>query len=226
VKKQSISFIPHPDRVLIKISQKDHEEIFYKWIERKDGTRVQLFKEEAEEGMDKKFSQNVSCGRVLAVGANIKNIFPSDIVILDYMVSNDNDNLVGFMNGERMMSLLVKTTYHTEDALPNFNMRKAYVAGDYDELSKVLGVVRKEKLIAFDPYVFVTKQSKVVKLNTFNAPVLKEGEIVDRKVLSAFEGSGYEEGDIIGLKEADLFFRTISGKEITVCYHKEILYKK
>ena len=229
MKKDLLIIEPHPLKVLVKTTQKDYEELFFKWIKRDDGTQVQLFTTMKEdEGFDARYKQNVSVGRIVAVGDKVKNIFPSDLAILDYMVSNDNDSFVGTVDGDRMVSLLAETTYHTEDALPSATLRKAYVKGDYDELSKILGVIRNDKLISFSPYIFLTKEeSKIVKLNTFALPNINtEGEIVERIVLSAFEGSGYKNGDRIAIKEEDLFFRTISGKEVAVCYFKEILYKK
>lgn len=228
MKKQKISIKPHPDKVLIKVSKKDHEELFFKWIKNAEGKKVQLFTDiEAGEGFDKKFMQNVSCGTIIAVGVNVKDIYPTDVAILDYMVSNDESCLVGVVNGDRIVALDACTTYHDRDAPPSITMRKAHVKGDYDELSKILGVVRQDRLVSFSPYIFLSKESNlIVKVNSAGIMYEEEEFIVDRTVLSAFAGSGYKAGDKVTVKESDLFFKKISGREISICYYKEILGKK
>lgn len=219
---------PHPDKVLIKTTQKDYEELFYKMIKRDDGSLVRLFTQiEHEEGYEARFQQNLSTGRVIAVGENVKGIFPSDLAILDYLVLNDQDSLVGIIGGDRTVSLLAHTTYHKEDALPSITMRKAHIKGDYDTMSKILGLLRHDKLISLDPYIFLTKEeSVIVKVNAMGIEYQEEQFIVERTVLAAFEGSGYKEGDKVLIKEPDLFFRRINGKEISVCFCKEILGKR
>lgn len=226
--KRKLNFEPHPLRVLIKCTKQSFEEIFYKWITRDDGTKVQLFSSvESQEGFDNRFTQNVSAGMIVAVGMAVENIFNSDIAILDYLVYNDNDALIGFVNGDRMVSLPAKTTYHDTDAPPSINMRKAYIKGDYDEVSKILGVIRNDKLLSFSPYVFLEhKENKIMKVNAFGLINEEVEYIAIREVLSAPESSGYKDGDKIFLKEEDLFFRNISGKMISVCFEKDILGKK
>lgn len=228
MKKNNIKFEPHPLKVLIKCTKESFDNIFYKWIKRDDGSTVQLFTSiESDEGFDNRFTQNVSCGTIVAVGTGVENILPSDTVIIDYMVYNSTDELIGFINGDRLVALDAKTTYHTEDAPPSINMRKAYVEGDFDEISKILGVVRNDKLIAFHPYVFLNHKSNVIQMVSAGGFLIEETEaIVTIEVLSASPDSGYKDGDKVFIKDDDLFFRAIGGKTISVCFEKEILGKR
>jgi hypothetical protein len=167
LQKDKIIIEPHPEKVLIKTSMQDYEALFYKWITRDDGSKVKLFTQiEAAEGFESRFQQNLSTGTIVAIGSNVKGIQLGDLAILDYLVSSDSESYVGTVNGDRMVSLQAKTTYHETSALPSINMRRAFVKGDYDVLSKILGVIRDEKLISFTPYIFLTKEdSKIVKVN-------------------------------------------------------------
>jgi hypothetical protein len=227
-REKRVSFLPHPEKVLIKITRKQFSDLFSKWVVREDGSKCQLFLDiEADEGYDKKFTQNVSVGTVVAVGENVKGIYPGDMAIIDYLVSTSSDALIGFVNSDMLVAVNAKTKYHTEDALPNIDGRKAFVKGDYDDLSPIMGVVREGKAIAMSPYVFlVHKTNKIVK-------VLGNGKIVEipetistREIISADPSSGYKDGDTIILKEIDLFERFIDNKTISVSYEADILCKK
>lgn len=223
-----ISFIPHPDKVLIKITKDSWDSLFCKWIVRDDGSKCQLFTQlEEAEGYDKRFTQNVSAGVIVAVGDNIHDVYPSDIAILDYLASNDIDVLAGYVNGDRLISVIKKTTYHTENSRPQIDGRKAYVIGDYDDVSSILGIIRNEKIIALDPYVFLNHKSNLIVAVLPNGRIRETVEdISEREILAAPEGAGFEDGDTILVKEPDIFSRTIGGKEVSVIMRQDILIKK
>ena len=225
--KLKMEITPHPDRVLIKISKAAWDELFYKKIKRDDGEEVTLFTElEAGEGYDKRFTQNVSVGAIIAVGANVKNVYLSDLAIIDYLVSNNEDYTIGYVNGDKIVSILAKTTYHTKDAKPFNDGRKAYVKGDYDEVSPLLGVVRKKQVIAFPPYVFLNFKSNLIARVLPNGQVVKSVEqISKREILSAGENSPFKDGDEILLKEDSMFSRHISNKEISLIFDTDVLCK-
>ncbi|SRR6266404_576678 len=227
-KKEMLSFIPHPDKVLIKITKESWENLFYKWIVRDDGSKCQLFTQlEESEGFDKRFTQNVSAGVIVAVGDNIHDIYPSDIAILDYLATNNIDVLVGYVNGDRLISVIKKTTYHTENSRPQIDGRKAYVIGDYDDVSPILGIIRNEKIIALDPYVFLNHKSNLIVSVLPNGKLRETVEdISEREILSAPEDCGFSDGDTILVKEPDIFSRTIGGKEVSVIMRQDILLKK
>lgn len=227
-KKNNLQFVPHPDKILVKITRESWDNLFFKWIVRDDGGKCQLFTAmEESEGFDKRYTQNVSVGVVVAVGENIKTVYPSDLVIIDYLASNDEDVLVGFVGGDRLISIRVITTYHTYDAKPFLDGRRAFVKGDFDEVSAVLGVVRKDKIISFDPYIFLVNQSNIIIKTLPSGHTLEEEEkIVTREILSAPPESGFKDGDQVIVKEPDIFFRTIASKEIAVLFRIDVLVKK
>ena len=226
MKEEKTGFRPHPNNVLIKITKASLDEFFYKRIVREDGSEISLLKTvEEKDGYDKKFTQNVSVGHVVAVGVNVKGIYLHDIVILDYLASNDENSLIGYINGDRFISLPAKTTYHEKDAKPDMNFRKAYVKGDFDEVSKVLGVVRGKKIIAFPPYVVLNNETNVIQVVLPNGRIVERTEpIVKREVLSSLDT--FKDGDIIYIKDEDLFERNISHKEFSFCFNSDILCQK
>jgi hypothetical protein len=228
ISKKKIEFLPHPEKVLIKITRKQFSDLFSKWITRDDGSKCQLFIDiEESDGYDRKFTQNVSVGIVVAVGEKVEGIYPGDIAIIDYLVSTGSDALIGFVNNDMLVAVNAKTKYHTFDALPNIDGRKAFVTGDYDDLSPILGVIRGGKAVAFSPYIFlVHKTNKLIKILPNGQMVEIPEEIATREVVSASNESGYRDGDSVVLKELDLFSRIIDNKELSICYEAEILCKK
>jgi hypothetical protein len=224
MKKERISIIPHWDKVLIKVSKQDWNSQFSKYITVK-GKKVELFIDTPEEeGYEKRFQQNVSVGAVLAVGEKVKGLLKGDIAIIDYTVTGNDDSLIGFVNGDKVVSIPAYSTYHDEDSIPQMNGRHSYVAGDFDYLAKILGVIRGGKLIAFSPYVFL-KHEDANKLKVSKGGVMYEevDQICQREVLASGEDSVCKEGAIVLLKESDLFPRTIDGKEISVVFESDII---
>ena len=225
--KNNLYIEPHPNKVLIQISKKQIDEITDKWITRNDGTKVKLaIRENYSEGYDKRFEQNVSVGVVLAVGMNVKNIYPSDLAVIDYLATNDSDVLVGYQNGNQIICVDAATTYHTKSATPAMNGRRAWVKGDFDVISSILGVVRNNKIIAFDPYVFLVTQSNMIVQVLANGKIIETKEDISRRdVLSARKDSVFKDGDTILIKEENMFSRVINGATISVVFEKDILLK-
>src|SRR6516225_9632281 len=148
IKREKLSIIPAPDRILIRITQKQIEDLISKVITRDDGTTCRLFFEPIhfDEGFDRKFQQNVSVAEVLGVGDNVRGVMVGDTVILDYLVQNISDDFVGFFNKDQVISIVAYTTYHQNSAVL-INGRQAWKKGDYDHISRILGVVREDRLI-------------------------------------------------------------------------------
>lgn len=225
MKKEVMSIIPHWDKILIKISRHNWNSLFSKYITVRGGKKVELFIDSPEEtGYEKRFQQNVSVGTVVAVGENVSGLLKGDIAIIDYTVTGNDDALIGFVNGDRVVSIPAYSTYHDEDSPPQMNGRHSYVKGDFDHLGKVLGVVRNGNLIAFPPYVFL-KQEPVNKIKVSKEGVMYEDveQIVKREVLASGEGSMCGQGDTIKLNESDLFPRVVDGKEISVIFEDDII---
>lgn len=224
--KKLLTYItPHPDRVLVKITRKQWDALFSKKIIRDDGSTAQLFTDvEESEGYDRRFGQNVSVGTVVAVGANIENVSPGDTAIIDYKVSNDPDITVGYKDGDKMVALRIKTTYHEHDAVPGPDGRRLFNKGDFDEVSPVIGLIRKGEVMALSPYVILVHESrKIIRIGNSGIQTVWEDKFVKREVIAAAPGSGYKKGDKILIQEYDLFSRHIDGKEVSICFEPEII---
>jgi len=222
-----LAIVPAPDRVLIRITKEQIENLISKEITKEDGTKVRLFFEHIhfDEGFERRYQQNVSVGEVVGVGCNVDNIRVGDTVILDYLVSNFSDDLIGYVKGDQMISILCKTTYHADSAIM-INGRRAWVKGDYDNISRILGVVRGDKLIPFDPYVFLEYKSDLLKiLNKFGEAERMTEAVIEREVIAAPEGCGYDCGDKVRLKKDDWFDREVGDKKIAVIFRQDILCK-
>lgn len=228
MRHEKLSIIPAPNRVLIKITKQQIEDLISKVITKDDGTTARLFFEPIlfDQGFDRRFQQNISVGSVIGVGVNVSGIQIGDAVILDYLTSNLSDECVGFLNGDQLISMLAYTTYHDTSSVL-INGRRAWAKGDYDHISRILGVVRGDKLIPFDPYVFVEYESDLLSiLNDIGERVRSTAAVIKRTVIAAPEGSIFKYGDVVFMKRDDWFDREINGRKIAICFSQDLLCKK
>lgn len=230
IKHKKVSIIPAPDRILIKITKKQIDDLISKEITMPDGSKKRIFFEPIlhDPGYDASFRQNVSVGEVIAIGENIHdvNVVVGDIVILDYLVSSDDDDVVGFFNGDKIISILAKTTYY-KDSATIIHGKAAWLKGDFDNISRILGVVRRDKLIPFDPYVFLEYESDTLRiLNSIGENYRNPNAVIKRKVIAVPpECEMYEFGNDIYLKRDDWFYREVNGRLIAICFKQDILCK-
>lgn len=227
IKHEKLSIIPAPNRVLIRITKKQIENMISKEIVREDGTKAKLFFEPIHfrEGYDRRFQQSVSVGEVIGVGRNIDGIQVGDMAILDYLVSNLIDDCVGFVNGDQLISIIAYTTYHKTSAVM-INGRRAWAKGDYDHISRILGLVREDELIPFDPYVFMEYKPDYLKILSARGEAMRESiAVVDREVISTSDSCFYKCGDRIKIRKDDWFDREIAAHRIAVCFKGDILCK-
>jgi hypothetical protein len=227
MRHEKLSIIPAPNRVLIRITKQQIEDLISKVITKADGTTIRLFFEPIlfDQGFERRFSQNISVGNVIGVGINVRGIEVGDTVILDYLSSNLIEECVGFFNEDQLISMLAYTTYHDTSSVL-INGRRAWAKGDYDHVSRILGVVRGDKLIPFDPYVFIEYVSDYLKILNARGEATRSSEVViNRVVISAPEGVDYKCGETIFLKKDDWFDREIAGRKIAVVFKGDILCK-
>lgn len=220
-----LSIVPAPNRVLIRVTKKQIEDLISKEIVKEDGTTARLFFEPIhfDQGYDRKFQQNVSVGECVGVGVNVHGIKIGDIVILDYLASNLSDECIGFVKGDQMISMIAHTTYHQSSSVL-INGRRAWAKGDYDHISRILGVVRGDKLIPFDPYVFVEYESDLLHiLNDIGERFRSTAAVISRTVLSSPEGSIFKCGQKVFMKRDDWFDREIDGRKIAICFKQDIM---
>ncbi len=225
--KEKVQLVPHPDKVLIKITKDEWNDLFSIWVTRADGQRVQLFTDvEEDKGQERRFKQNLSVGNVLAVGSNVKGLLKGDIAIIDYLVTANDESIVGFHYENKLIVVNAITTYHDKDSTPMIDGRKTYKKGDYDILSPILGVVRMGKLIPFRPYVFLKWEDPTkMYVSPAGLKIEREDDICQREVIGAHPDSGYADGDKVLIKEGMLFSRFIDKKEISVIFEEDILLK-
>lgn len=224
MRRTILSIEPAPGKVLVEITLNQLESLTARWIIRDDGKRVKLFTEpQFDQGFDRKFMQNVSVGKVIGIGSDVTNVSVGDIAIIDYLVTNDTGVLIGYFKNNQVVCVDAESTYHTDDSLPAQNGRKAWVKGDHDITSPILGVIRENKAIAFDPHVFLENKSAVIltvmrdgKLQPAKAP------ITSRIIISAPEESPLHEGDEVTVREEDIFTREIHGKEMSIVFLEDV----
>lgn len=224
MKRKMLFIEPHPKKVLIEITLTQLESLTSRWIIRDDGKRVKLFTEpEFDKGFDRKFMQNVSVGKVIGVGTDVTKVCVGDIAIVDYLVTNSTDVLVGYFKNNQVVCVDAESTYHEDDALPAQNGRKAWVKGDHDIISPILGVIRENEAIAFDPHVFLENKSTKLVMVMYNGELREaKAPITSRIVISAPEGSRLQPGDEVTIREEDIFTREIRGKEMSVIFQEDI----
>lgn len=227
IKHEKLSIIPAPNRVLIRITKKQIEDLISKEIVLEDGTKKKLFFEPIhfQEGYDRRFQQSVSVGEVIGVGNKVEGIEVGDMAILDYLVSNLVDDCIGYVNGDQLISIIAYTTYHQTSAVM-INGRRAWAKGDYDHISRILGLVRGDELIPFDPYVFMEYKADYLKILSARGEAMRENTpVVERTVMGSPEGCIFETGSVVRLRKDDWFDREIAAYRIAICFKGDILCK-
>lgn len=214
---------PNNDRVLIRVPKADWNSLFSKYVEDKNGKKVELFVDvEEQEGYDRRMQQNISVAKVVAVGVDVNGIQNGDMAIVDYLVTGTNDMLVGASDGERIFSVPALTTYHEEDSVPTVQGRLTHSKGDFDNISPVFGFVRAGKVYTFPPYVILKKDDKSsTKVSASGIVYEEDSDIVEMEVLS--DSENFKCGDIIIINKNDTFEREIAGKSICVCFDIDVI---
>jgi hypothetical protein len=227
IKHEKLTIIPAPNRVLIKVTAKQMQDLISKEIVLEDGTKKRLFFEPIlfDQGYERRFQQSVSVGEAVGVGVNVQNVEVGDTLILDYLTSNLTDHLIGFFNKDQLISVLAETTYHNTSSVL-INGRRAWAKGDFDNISMILGVVREDKLIPFDPYIFLEYQSDYLKILSMHGDSIRSKEpVVERVVLGSPDGCIYKCGERIKIKKDDWFDREINGYKIAICFRQDVICK-
>ena len=228
IKHEKLSIIPAPDRVLIRITKNQMDDLISKEVKKADGTTIRLFFEHIHfsEGYERRFQQNISAGKIIGVGDNVNDVHVGDIAILDYLVSNLPDDMIGYeRDGSQLISILAHTTYH-QNGSGFMNGRQAWVKGDFDNISRILGLIREDELIPFDPYVFLEYKSDYIKILSMRGEAMRSSEgVVGRKIIATPEDCIYKCGDFVKLKKDDWFDREINGRTLAVCFKQDILCK-
>lgn len=212
-----------PENILVKIRQRDRDALFSKFIKREDGTEVQLFVDLPPAPDEHRASALfVSSGLIVAKGDNVHQFQVGDEAILDYTVDNEDTLVVGYDGGDKIVSLKANTTFVNEDKVMYANRKEnkgkrvsqrdqiLQKKGDYDEMSVVLGVVRNDKLIANEPYVFLEYEEPKIKIVTKSGiEYTEDRKMLTKKVLAVSENTrqkyGIEPGKTYIVDDFDVF---------------------
>ena len=224
----------HPDFCIVKIKKEDRDGLFSKWITRDDGSRVELFVNVPAESDDERASKFfVQTGTVVKAGSNVTSVCENDIGVVDYNVDNDENVVVGYDGDDKIVVVFSVTTRHLEDDIVYANRRtprdvKVSVKGDYDIVSQLLGVVRGEKLISIDPFVFIDHRSSIIQMKTKSGILYEEKQkSIQREVLSVSDNSkerfNISQGKNILVMENDVFDVVVHNKKISCVNDCDVL---
>ncbi len=225
---------PINGNVIVKITKQQWNDLFVKKIKRDDGSVVDLFVNvEAQETDDRRFTLNIQSAEIIAVADGIEDVFPGDIALIDYSVSNEDSNLIEKNDEYELRCIAGITTVHDKDEVLFANRRspkpKDQVlakAGDYNQISPLLGVVRNDSIIARYPYIFLHHESNLLsKVSASGLLYQEEQMIYERKVLASGEDFIIP-GEVLILRDFDVFQVKFSDKKFDVVFSRDILAKK
>lgn len=222
------------DKVFIRITKDSRDSIFSKEITRDDGTKVRLWTNvEAMDNDDRRFTLSVQTGIVEAIADNVEGVAIGDIAIVDYKLCNMDDRIVYKEGGDVVYWLTAKTIYHDEDLIAYANRKSprdqiAYLKGDYDEVSMLLGVIAGDVIFAREPYVFLEHESnEISKVSDAGILYSETQRNYLRKVLASSKESQQRyrvyPGDEILVLDFDIFCVTIEGKTFDCIHDADIV---
>lgn len=218
--------------VIIRIKQEDRDNLFSKMIVRNDGTMARLFTAvEAEKNSEESYSQSVTIGEVVAVGKDVVGIQAGDTAIMDYTVDVSEEYIVQELSDGKLVCVRAVTTYKTTDCVVDANRRTPHPTvvhrtGEVDEFSMVIGAVRNGDVYAVKPYLFCEPHDGVgawVKAGALYVVDTEREEVVERKVLHAYEGCGVKEGEVICVHTDGVFDRTLNGRRFDIVPMHEVM---
>lgn len=246
-RKENI-FIPHPDKIIIKITLESREALFAKKIKCDDGREIELFTSQIPDDTDERHSQFfVSTGEVTHVGENVKNIIPGDIAILNYLLDNDENIIVGYDGVDKLIATSPVTVYcekdewayanrrvETDREKPSFGKKVSpknvmvSAKGDYEYMSDVIGVIRGDELIPCDPYVFLQHESNsIARVSDSGILYTEDQKYFSRKVLgiSDYSSRKYKvgKGDDVLVDDFDIFEATIKDRKVSFVNDRDVV---
>ena len=213
-------------RILVRLARSERESKMSHLFKMPDGSNGSIItKLPMYEEVDK-WELNVSVGTVVALSDKADGIEIGDIAIIDYTVDCDEQYVVGYVDGDKIVSVPCQTRLHDKDIIVTTYYSKiqnpktkvvSYVPhgeknikvaakGDVDQLSLVLGIVRNNQVIPNESYLFckvpVVSTAMVEKNGILSyAPV--EEKVLQREVIFAHPKSGFKAGDqIIAVRDS------------------------
>jgi len=229
------SLKPMPTKAILKISEKDRADIFTKTIIKDDGTTGKLYiTVDEEKGFDRKAEIFVQIAEVISVGRKVRNFQPGDTAIIDCLVDNDENCIIGWEGKDKYIALDAISTY-TYSELWAYSDRMQRRPQDVrvfkkDALlkpSQILGAVRDGQLIANDPYVFIQHRTEGKKVTESSIIYKDTSKYTETEVLAVSQYSkekyGIEENKHCFVKFADIFDVKLDAGVICACNDEDIL---
>lgn len=227
------------DKIIVRFTPESIESILMgKEITREDGSKVRLFiATPANDDEDRKSELMVQTAVVTHVSEDITDIQIGDVAIVNYDLFNSKNNKIGDHDEEGGLSfwLNASTIYHTDTKVAYANKKSkrdqiVYQAGDIDEMSFLLGLIRNDKLIARSPIVFVDHTSnEVARVSGSGLIYTEKLKVFDRRILAISEETSKKknihEGDKILVADFDIFEIKMNGKSIDAIYENDVIAK-
>ena len=223
--------------VLVEITKAAREALFSKKVVTDTGEIVTLFIADDKQGSAETVedvSRFVNCGWVLNVGNQIRNVLPGDLALISYICDNDASVIVGYNGEDKVIAVRGLTTRHKDTKIVKGERGReqtAWSENDYIDLSDVYGVVRGEKVIAIEPFVFLEHESNVVMKVSKSGILHEEQEkILHRKILSVSEETQslfrVKAGDTVVVDDFDIFDIDFAGRKVSCMNDVDIFLKK
>lgn len=228
------------NKIMIRISQQSINALYQKKIVRDDGTTVDLFVSvpATDDKDERQSSLFVQSGIVEMVSDRVTFVKQGDVAILDYTTFNDRTVIFSDEpNGDRLLIIDPTTTYHKENIVVDANRRtpkSTFVAaqGDIDYGSPLIGLIRKDTLIANAPFVLFEHES-VMQMKVSDAGIFYEVKkrLITRKVLAcsalSCEKFGFDHGDTVTVLESDLFtVKLADGRKIDCANDTDVIVRQ
>jgi hypothetical protein len=229
------SLKPMPDRAIVKISAQDRADIFTKKYSRPDGSTYSLIVTvDEEKGFDRKATLFVRTAEVISVGRQVRNVEVGDIAILDYLVDNDENIVLGWDGGDKYVSVRALSTYYKHDGWVYASRDqkqpkdiRVFKKDALFEASQILGCIRGDKLVANDPYVFIEHRTQGKRTTVSGIEYADKTPYAETKVLASSLRSaqkyGVENAQNVFVKFDDIFDVELSGFTICACNDEDVL---
>lgn len=225
---------PIKSKIIVKITKQQWNDLFVKKIKRDDGTVVDLFLNvEAGKDDDRRFTLNIQSAEVVSVADDVEDVAPGDIALVEHTVSTDDGNLIEKNDEYELRCINAITTVHEKDEIAYANRRspkpKDQViakSGDYNMISPLLGIVRGERIIARYPYIFLHHESNIISKVSPAGLLYEEEQMVYERLVLASGEEYIQPGDVLVLRDFDVFYVGFEGKKFDVVFSKDVLAKK
>lgn len=213
------------DKILVRITKDNRESIYSKEIVMDNGTKSKLFLTISAEQMDERHnSLFVQTGVVEMVSDEVKGVEVGDIAILDYSLCNSMDNFFKSDENGDLYWLNATTSYHKQTEIAYQTRRShrdqiIHKRGEIDMISMLLGIIRKDVLIARRPYVFLEHLPTTLIITTLmGIEYGQKQKTLTRKVLAVDEETtkrfSIKNGDMVIVNDPDIFMITYDRKKI------------